>query len=65
MYSLLKRPDPVQAIKQTKDKQRLGIEPGKIHFTTLYSNNSTPIDKLDVVLCLSQCYVGSLQTWLK
>lgn len=29
-----------------------------VHFITLNSNNSTRIDKLDVVLCLAKCYVG-------
>lgn len=61
----LKRLDGIPVIKHTKDKQGLGMNPGKIHFITLYSNNSTPIDKLDVVLRLSKCYVGSRQTWLK
>lgn len=49
---------------EREDEQGLGMTPGELHFITLYSNNSTPTDKLDVVLCLSKCYVGSLQTWL-
>lgn len=39
-----------------EDKQGAGNEPGLyLHFTTLYSNNSTLTDKLDVTLCLSKC----------
>lgn len=47
--------DLILIIKQNEDKQRLGMKLGKLHFTTLSSNNSTPIDKLDVVLCLAKC----------
>lgn len=54
----LLRPDLILIVKQSEDKQCLGMKLGKIHFITLYSNNSTPIDKLDVVLCLAKCYVG-------
>lgn len=53
------RPHLIQIIKQTKDKQRLGIKLANSHFITPSSNNSTPIDKLRVVLCVAKCCVSA------